>query len=163
MDLKKVFQMPEMKALLFSSAIGLEKENIRINEDGNIALTPHPFGDKARHPFIMTDFSESQVEIGTEVCSNPDQVYDQLENLHDIVTTTIAVENDKKEYLWPISNPPLIADEEQIPVAKYVGESHEKEIYREYLAGKYGKKLCCIVEYTIISPLMRDLLCAYIN
>ncbi len=149
MDLKKVFQMPEMKALLFSSAIGLEKENIRINEDGNIALTPHPFGDKARHPFIMTDFSESQVEIGTEVCSNPDQVYDQLENLHDIVTTTIAVENDKKEYLWPISNPPLIADEEQIPVAKYVGESHEKEIYREYLAGKYGKKimLYCGIHY----------------
>ena len=56
--------------------------------------TPHPFGDKARHPFITTDFSEAQVEIGTEVCSNPDQVYDQLENLHDIVSTTVAVENE---------------------------------------------------------------------
>ena len=149
MDLKEVFQMPKMKALLLSSAIGLEKENIRICQDGNIALTPHPFGDKARHPFIMTDFSESQVEIGTEVCSNPDQVYDQLENLHDIVTTTIAVENEEKEYLWPISNPPLIADEDSIPVAHYVGKNREKETYREYLAGKYGKKimLYCGIHY----------------
>ena len=34
-------------------------------------------------------------------------------------------------------------------MAKYVGESHEKEIYREYLAGKYGKKimLYCGIHY----------------
>ncbi len=149
MDLKQIFQMPEMKKLLLSSAIGLEKENIRVHADGSIAMTPHPFGDKARHPFIVTDFSESQVEIGTEVCSNPDQVYDQLENLHDIVTTTVAVERQQAEYLWPISNPPLIADEDAIPVAKYVGESHEKELYREYLSRKYGKKimLYCGIHY----------------
>ncbi len=149
MELKEVFQKPEMKALLLSSAIGLEKENIRIHEDGSLAMTPHPFGDKAKHPFIMTDFSEAQVEIGTEVCSNPDQVYDQLENLHDIVTTTVAVENAQEEFLWPISNPPLIADEAAIPVAKYAGESHEKEVYREYLANKYGKKimLYCGIHY----------------
>ena len=149
MDLREIFQMPEMKELLLSSAIGLEKENIRVLEDGSIANTPHPFGDKARHPFITTDFSESQVEIGTEVCSNPDQVYDQLENLHDIVTTTVAVENPQREFLWPISNPPLIADEARIPVAKFVGESHEKEVYREYLSQKYGKKimLYCGIHY----------------
>ncbi len=149
MELRTIFHRPEMKALLLSSAIGLEKENIRVREDGTIAMTSHPFGDKARHPFITTDFSESQVEIGTEVCSNPDEVYDQLENLHDIVTTTVAVENPEIEYLWPISNPPLIEDENTIPVAKYLGESHDKETYREYLAGKYGKKvmLYCGIHY----------------
>lgn len=149
MELRKIFQMPEMKALLLSSAIGLEKENIRVLQDGSIAMTPHPFGNKARHPFITTDFSESQVEIGTEVCSNPDQVYDQLENLHDIVTTTVSVENSQPEYLWPVSNPPLISGEDQIPVAKFVGESHEKEVYREYLSQKYGKKimLYCGIHY----------------
>ena len=149
MELKKVFQIPEMKALLLSSAIGLEKENIRIHGDGNIAMTPHPFGDKAKHPFITTDFSESQVEIGTEVCSNPDQVYDQLENLHDIVTTTVAVENPEREYLWPMSNPPLIADPEAIPVAHFVGKNREKETYRDYLSQKYGKKimLYCGIHY----------------
>ena len=149
MELKEVFRNPEMKALLLGSAIGLEKENIRVHQDGNIAMTPHPFGDKAKHPFITTDFSESQVEIGTEVCSNPNQVYDQLENLHDIVTTTVAVENPEREYLWPISNPPLIGDPEAIPVAHFVGQSHEKETYREYLSQKYGKKimLYCGIHY----------------
>ena len=149
LDLKQVYKLPEMKSLLLNSAIGLEKENIRIHADGNFVQTPHPFGDKARHPFITTDFSEAQVEIGTEVCSNPDQVYDQLENLHDIVSTTVAVENPEKEYLWPISNPPLITDEAEIPVAKFVGESHEKEVYRNYLSEKYGKKimLYCGIHY----------------
>lgn len=150
MDLREIFiNQPEMKELLLRSAIGLEKENIRVLEDGNIAMTPHPFGNKATHPFITTDFSESQVEIGTEVCANPHQVYDQLENLHDIVSTTVAVENSQKEYLWPISNPPIIRSEAEIPVAKFVGEAHSKETYREYLADKYGKKimLYCGIHY----------------
>ena len=149
MDLKEIYKRPEMKALLLSSAIGLEKENIRVHSDGNFVDTPHPFGNKARHPFITTDFSEAQVEIGTEVCSNPDQVYDQLENLHDIVTTTVSVENPEPEFLWPMSNPPLIRSEQAIPVAKFVGESHEKEVYREYLSEKYGKKimLYCGIHY----------------
>lgn len=149
MELREIFKRPEMRELLLSSAIGLEKENIRVHESGNIAYTPHPFGNKAKHPFILTDFSESQVEIGTEVCANPDQVYDQLENLHDIVTTTIAVENPEEEYLWPLSNPPIIDDEARIPVAKYEGEDKGKETYREYLAGKYGKKimLYCGIHY----------------
>ena len=154
MDLREIFiNQPEMKELLLRSAIGLEKENIRVLEDGNIAMTPHPFGNKATHPFITTDFSESQVEIGTEVCANPHQVYDQLENLHDIVSTTVAVENSQKEYLWPISNPPIIRSEAEIPVAKFVGEAHSKETYREYLADKYGKKIMLYCAFTIIFPL----------
>lgn len=150
MELREIFiKQPEMKELLLRSAIGLEKENMRVWGGGHIALTPHPFGNKATHPFITTDFSESQVEIGTEVCANPHQVYDQLENLHDIVSTTVAVENDAPEYLWPISNPPMIRDEAEIPVAKFVGEAHSKETYREYLADKYGKKimLYCGIHY----------------
>ena len=149
MELRELFRKPELKALLLRSAIGLEKENVRVLEDGGIAQTPHPFGNKAKHPFILTDFSESQVEIGTEVCANPDQVYDQLENLHDIVTTTIAVENEEVEYLWPVSNPPFIASEAAIPIAKYDAENKSKETYREYLAEKYGKKvmLYCGIHY----------------
>ena len=150
MELRDIFiNNPEMKELLLRSAIGLEKENMRVLGDGHIAMTPHPFGNKATHPFITTDFSESQVEIGTEVCANPHQVYDQLENLHDIVSTTVAVENQEPEYLWPVSNPPMIRDEADIPVARFVGEAKSKETYREYLADKYGKKimLYCGIHY----------------
>lgn len=150
MELREIFiNQPEMKELLLRSAIGLEKENIRALGNGHIAMTPHPFGNKATHPFITTDFSESQVEIGTEVCPNPDQVYNQLENLHDIVSTTVAVENQEPEYLWPVSNPPMIREEKEIPVAHFQGEAHGKETYREYLADKYGKKimLYCGIHY----------------
>ena len=59
------------------------------------------------------------------------------------------MENDAPEYLWPISNPPMIRDEAEIPVAKFVGEAHSIETYREYLADKYGKKimLYCGIHY----------------
>ena len=94
------------------------------------------------------------MEIGTEVCANPHQVYDQLENLHDIVSTTVAVENDAPEYLWPISNPPMIRDEAEIPVAKFVGEAHSKETYQGIWRTNTGKRSCCTAAFTIISPLI---------
>lgn len=141
MQMMELFKKPEIKALLFNGNIGLEKENIRVYENGYLAPTKHPFGNKSEHPYIITDFSESQVEIGTVVCNNPDDVYNQMENLHDIVTTTIAIEQPEREYLWPISNPPLFTAEGDIPIAEYDDAHKESQTYREYLAGKYGKKI----------------------
>lgn len=137
----ELLKKPDIKELLFDGNLGLEKENIRVHRDGYMTLTPHPFGNKAKHPYIITDFSESQVEIGTIVCNNPDEVYDQLENLHDIVTTTISVEYPEPEFLWPISNPPLFNSGEEIPIAEYDDDNIEKHQYREYLAEKYGKEI----------------------
>ena len=140
-QLNELYALPEVRRLLFGSSIGLEKENVRVDGAGQMVYTPHPFGNKSQHPFIITDYSESQVEINTEVCTNPDLVYDQMENLHDIVTTTIANEYDTPEYLWPISNPPLFGDENAIPIAVYDASHKDSERYREYLAGKYGKRI----------------------
>ena len=137
----ELLKKPDIKSLLFDGNIGLEKENIRVHRDGYMTLTPHPFGNKAKHPYIITDFSESQVEIGTIVCNNPDEVYDQLENLHDIVTTTISVEYPEPEFLWPISNPPLFNSGDEIPIAEYDDDNIEKHQYRQYLAEKYGKEI----------------------
>ena len=141
MDYTELYARREYRKLLFGSSIGLEKENIRVNGDGRMVYTPHPFGNKSHHPFIITDYSESQIEINTEVCDNPDLVYDQLENLHDIVTTTIENEYLEPEYLWPCSNPPLYGEEAAIPIASY-DEAHQDSVrYRQYLAKKYGKRL----------------------
>ena len=140
-DLTELYALPEVRELLFGSSIGLEKENIRVNEQGTLVYTPHPFGNKSQHPFIITDYSESQIEINTEVCNNPDLVYDQLENLHDIVTTTIATRYLEPEYLWPVSNPPLFGDEAAIPIAIFDAEHQDSYRYRQYLDKKYGKKL----------------------
>ena len=65
---------------------GLEKESIRVDKSGKLAQTPHPtiFGNKLKHPYITTDFSESQIEMQKQnVCKI--SIYTLLE---DEVTDT---------------------------------------------------------------------------
>ena len=116
---------------------GVEKENIRVDKHGKISLTPHPaiFGDKLNHPYITTDFSESQVEMITPPLPSIAQTLGFLETIHDLVSLEL---ND--EYLWPQSIPPILPDEEQIPIAQYVKSGHQEEEYRKKLALKYGRK-----------------------
>ena len=118
---------------LIRSNFGLEKENLRVDSNGKLALTKHPEIFKEDNPYIKRDFSESQVEMVTPACKSVDEVYDFMENLHNIVTTSL-----KDEYLWPQSNPPIIPKDDEIPVAKL----HKKEevTYREELVKKYGAK-----------------------
>ncbi|MBC8005016.1 MAG: bifunctional glutamate--cysteine ligase GshA/glutathione synthetase GshB, partial [Verrucomicrobia bacterium] len=116
---------------------GIERENIRVDKRGKLALTTHPevFGNKAKHPYITTDFSESQVEMITPPLPSIGQALGFLETLHDIVSLEL-----KDEYLWPQSIPPILPDEDQIPVARYEGDHKAAEHYREFLAQKYGAK-----------------------
>ena len=46
---------------------GVEKESLRTDAAGQLALTPHPvaLGSALTHPHITTDFSESQLELIT--------------------------------------------------------------------------------------------------
>lgn len=116
---------------------GLEKENARVDKDGNLALTPHPkaFGNKNDNPYIQTDFSESQIEMITPVFNSIEETYHFLEALQDIVTQEL-IEAD--EYLWTSSNPPVLPSDEDIPLAKM--EDPLEEMYRTQLAQKYGRK-----------------------
>ena len=116
---------------------GLEKENLRVDKMGHLALTPHPsvFGDKKKNPYITVDFSESQVEMITPSFKKVKDVYYFMENLHDIVT-----DNLEEEYLWPQSLPPVIPEEDKIPVAQFKQDKASEE-YRDNLAKKYGKYL----------------------
>lgn len=122
---------------IFQGDFGLEKENVRVDETGRLALTPHPwvFGDKLKNPYITTDFSESQVEMITPVCESIPEVYNFLENLQNIVSLSL-----KGEYLWPQSNPPVLPEDQDIPIANFEIEGEEQRVYREKLAEKYGKK-----------------------
>ena len=116
---------------------GLEKENIRVDEHGNLAQTPHPevFGNKFRHPYITTDFSESQIEMITPPLPDIRQTIGFLETIHDIVSLELT-----DEYLWPQSIPPILPDENKIPIAQYDGDGKDAQKYREFLAQKYGSK-----------------------
>lgn len=115
---------------------GIEKESIRVKKDGRLADTPHPeiFGDKAKHPFITVDFSESQMELITPAEKSVKEAYDFLRNIHEVVSMNL-----KDEYLWSQSVPPILPDDKDIPIAKFP-QNRELEIYREKLGEKYGRK-----------------------
>ncbi len=128
-----------IKKNIFKGSFGLEKENVRVNSNGDLSLAPHPkaLGDKTTHPYITTDFSESQIEMITPPSKSIDEAYYFMENLHDIVSLNIG-----DEYLWPQSIPPVLPEENKIPIARYdeSEKGREAEEYREMLAKKYGKR-----------------------
>ena len=121
--------------LLLKGQFGLEKENLRVNHDGSLALTHHPaiFGDKGQNPYITTDFSESQVEMITPPLPSIAEALGFIETLHDVVSAHIG-----DELLWPQSLPPHLPDEKDIPIARYSAQDQEKQQYREALAEIYG-------------------------
>ena len=123
---------------LFEGGFGFEKENVRVDLQGRLAQTPHPkvFGNKTDHPYITTDFSESQIEMITPVRDSIDEALGFLETLHDEVSLNLS-----NELLWPQSAPPILPDaEEDIPIARFDEKGAEMEQYRQYLAQEYGRK-----------------------
>ncbi|UBK87688.1 bifunctional glutamate--cysteine ligase GshA/glutathione synthetase GshB [Clostridium perfringens] len=135
--LLKIIKDESLEDYFIKANFGLEKENVRVTERGNLALTPHPkaFGDREKNLYIKTDFSESQLEMVTPVCNTLEEVYSFICNLNKVVSLEI-IKNG--EFLWPQSNPPILPREEEIPIAKL--SNREDELYRENLSYKYGKK-----------------------
>lgn len=128
---------PFIKDNMFNGEFGIEIESLRVDENGFIAHTKHPF---ACSPNIDRDFCESQVEFITNVCYSVDELYSEIEKLHYTVVSKLKSLDSGQEFLWPFSNPPYVKDEADIPIASYSGELKSNEIYRRYLAKKYGKK-----------------------
>lgn len=58
----------------FEGGFGLERETLRIDKNGRLAQTPHPFDD----PHLQRDFCENQLEIITVV---NDSVKNAIEEL----------------------------------------------------------------------------------
>ncbi len=131
--IKKLFSSSE----ILSGNFGIERETLRLDENGYLAKTDHPevFGDKSHNPYITTDFSESQIEVITPAFKSVEEAYNFTRSLYDIVAMEI-----KDEYLWPESMPCIIPEDKDIPVAKFNGSSKKSQEYREKLLIKYGGK-----------------------
>ncbi len=116
---------------------GLEKEHVRSTRDGHLSMTSHPeaLGNKADHPFITTDFSESQVEMITPPMGSVKEAHGFMKTLHQIVVQALP----QNEILWMQSMPPILPDESEIPVAQFDGSSRFKTEYRERLSSIYGR------------------------
>lgn len=119
---------------------GIERESLRVNGNGELALTPHPaaLGAKLTHPCITTDFCESQLELITPVFQTVDEVLDDLERIHSFVHHSLS-----DELLWPASMPCRLPSENDIPLADY-GRSNialQKKTYRSGLGVRYGRSM----------------------
>ena len=136
------FTIDNIKGILTPEEIlrgnfGFEKEGLRVNNKGELSITPHPtiFGDKLKNPYITTDFSESQVEIVTPTFTTIKEAYQCLSFLVDIVNTSIPHD----QYIWNQSLPCILPDKYLIPIAEYDGKKgEESRNYRVNLARKYG-------------------------
>ena len=154
------FSGPDQARLLLDGNWGLEKESQRITNSGDLALTGHPavFGNKLTNPHITTDFAESQIELITPPFRNIEDTYRALETLQAEVEAGIG-----PELLWPLSMPPRLPAEEDIPIAVFPDtlEGREKAVYRRGLALRYGKKMQMIsgIHYNFsFGPEMMDYL-----
>ena len=130
-------RLPELRAHAFEGNFGLEREALRVTDEGRMAHTPHPFS--ADHPRVVRDFCENQTEINTRVWPSAEEAVAELESLNAGILREIAAKNG--ELLWPFSNPPPLEGEDDVIPAKFTGHRAGKSAYRDYLSSKYGRYL----------------------
>jgi len=116
--------------------IGLEREALRINSNGELSTNPHPLslGHSLTNPAITTDYAESQLEFVTKPKPNTKDV---LQNLGQIMA--YASNKIDGELLWNLSMPAILPAGD-IPIALF-GNSNAgvfKHIYRKGLRLRYG-------------------------
>ncbi|MTL76439.1 bifunctional glutamate--cysteine ligase GshA/glutathione synthetase GshB, partial [Turicibacter sanguinis] len=135
MQLKSLLNSRE----LMEGKFGIERECLRVNPDGSLALSPHPtaFGEKQFNPYITTDFSESQIEMITPTFKTLEEAHQFLSTLYDIVSVEVG-----DELLWPQSMPCFIKPNQEIPIAMFSDSEEGQKLmtYRESLLKKYGGK-----------------------
>jgi len=134
----KAFSDIEDKSIFTQSLIGLEKETLRVNHNGGLAQTDHPFalGSALTHPYITTDYSEALLEIVTPPSSDIPSVLQFLNDTQNFIYNQL-----EDEILWATSMPCVVAGETSIPLAQY-GTSNSgvmKTVYRRGLGHRYGR------------------------
>lgn len=137
MKLEESYFTLQQVPLLWNSTIGIEREALRINHQGQLSHQKHPieWGTRNHQPYIQTDFAESQIEIITPPEYQEEKIMDWLKAAHQIVATT---NQSRQEWLWPFSTPGLIPDKtEDIKIAQLTNQKEYN--YRTYLADLYGK------------------------
>ncbi|MDO8419442.1 MAG: glutamate--cysteine ligase [Rubrivivax sp.] len=122
---------------------GIEKESLRAQASGALALTPHPaaLGSPLTHPHITTDFSESQLELITSVHAGVEDCLAELTRIHQFVYRTLAAAGDER--LWVGSMPCGLPTDETIPLGVYGASNigRAKSVYRMGLGHRYGRRM----------------------
>ncbi|EXI61347.1 glutamate--cysteine ligase [Mannheimia granulomatis] len=135
MKLQQIIRENHLALLFQQGCFGLEKESQRIGIKGNIVTTPHPaiFGNRSYHPYIQTDFAESQLELITPPNAKLEDTFRWLSAIHEVVLRSLP----EDEYIFPLSMPAGLPPEELIQEAQL--DNPEDVKYREHLSANYGK------------------------
>ncbi|WP_281351810.1 glutamate--cysteine ligase [Pandoraea terrigena] len=151
-----LIMQPKHRALLGEGLSGIERETLRVEGSGALALTPHPhaLGSALTNEEITTDYSESLLEFITPPQRDAADVIARLDEIHQFAYRKLGA-----ELLWSDSMPPALPPEAVIPIAEY-GTSHIgklKHVYRRGLALRYGKPMQCIAgihyNFSLAEPL----------
>jgi len=132
---------------------GIEKESLRVDPDGGLAMTPHPaaLGSALTNPGITTDYCEAQLEFVSPVSTDMDDLTNFLTDAHHFTYQNIG-----DEKLWVNSMPCILYSEKSIPIARFgnsnVGQM--KEVYRLGLGHRYGRLMQTIsgIHYNFSLP-----------
>lgn len=129
-----------VKSTLTGIQHGVERETLRVNAAGSMAITAHheALGSALTNDWITTDFSESLLEFITPPETQTNTTIEQLIDIHKYTYDNIG-----EEYLWPMSMPCFIDNKTNIPIARY-GSSNVakmKEVYRKGLHNRYGSMM----------------------
>jgi len=127
-------------ASLRERKIGLEKECLRVNNNGTISQTQHPIalGSALTNRYITTDYSESLLEFITPPYHTTAEVLNTLNIIHKFVYSKL-----ENEILWSTSMPCVLTGNDSIRIAEY-GQSNAgvmKTVYRRGLGHRYGKMM----------------------
>jgi glutamate--cysteine ligase len=144
------------RPLLAQGLRGIERETLRVDEQGNLATTPHPaaLGSALTNPQITTDYSESLLEFITPPEPDIATALTELDAIHRFAYSQLG-----RELIWSESMPCHLPDDDQIPIAWY-GTSHIgmlKHVYRRGLALRYGRTMQCIAGVHYNYSLSEDL------
>ncbi|WVE61279.1 bifunctional glutamate--cysteine ligase GshA/glutathione synthetase GshB [Enterococcus faecium] len=137
MNFKQLLLHVNARPFIDQARFGIEREGQRVDLAGNLAKTDDPaiFGDRTYHPYIQTDFSETQTEMITPVTDSIPELFQYLAAVYDVTARSIP----KEEMIWPLSMPPALPEkDEAIIIAKL--KNFEDVLYRRYLAKEYGKR-----------------------
>lgn len=136
-------QSSQQQHLLCNGLKGIEKESLRISQQGLISQTRHPkaLGSALTHPYITTDYSEALLEFITPPFADVKDSLAFLCNIHKFVFDHL-----EDKILLNTSMPCGIDGDDSVPIAEY-GSSNiglMKHIYRHGLWHRYGRTMQAI-------------------
>lgn len=109
-----------MSEYYYSGKFGIERETLRVDSQGRLARTAHPFGDDEH---ITRDFCENQIELVTPVAGSIREALGYLAELDERARKKLA---ENRESIWLYSNPPHFDSEDEIPIADFTGDLSSK-------------------------------------